>query len=270
MTNFKEYALNREREEIIALLGEHGIDLKPEQVEMILEAGWLSGAKSKLGKAALLASMPFAMSANWANNQPQPYHFSGERMMANQQRTTDDAADKAYTDAGGPEFRDADSEKFLKFRKTPQHAEILKKAGLPSSFIPSSLRHFAYGTQVSTAEEFNKMRAEIKGEIQKRFGRDSFVSIVQSKDTVTGGAVLLVRANGVVMAMNEQDAVHRAEIVMKEIARDKGFEVEGFKDMHKPDVDVKLAPRSTVDFAAESAGTPHMFSVQFKLVPRRK
>jgi hypothetical protein len=267
---FKEYVQNRERKRIISLLGEHGIRLGSEQVETLLEAGWLSGTAGRIGKAALLASLPLSMSANWADHQPKPYHFSGDRMMANQQHVEDEGADEAYRDAGGPEFKDADGEKFLNFKKTPRHAEILRRAGLPGNYIPSALRQFVYGAEISTAEELYEVSAEIKGEIQRRFGRDSSVEIIQSKDAVTGGAVLMIRANGVIMAMNEQDAARRAEIVMKEIARDKGFEVDGFKDLHRPDTEVKPAPRSTVDFATESAGRPHGFSVQFKLIPRRK
>lgn len=191
-------------------------------------------------------------------------------MMANRQRMDDEAADRAYRDAGGPEFKDTDGDEFLRFLKTPRHREALRRAGLPSNYIPSALRHFVYGTQLSVVDEFHEVSVEIKGEIQKRFGKDSFVRVVQSKDAVTGGSILMVRADGVVMAMNEQDAARRAEIVMREIARSKGFEVEGFEDLHAPDVEVKKAPRSTADFAAESAGAPHRFSVRFKLVPGRK
>lgn len=267
---FGEYARNRERMEIVSLLEGNGIRLGMAQIEVLLEAGWLSGAAGKVGRAALLASLPLSMSANWADHQPKPYHFSGSRFMANQQHMDDEAADKAYVDAGGPDFEETDGKDFLAFKKTPKHARILKTAGLPSDYIPSKIRNFLYGMEISATSELGEESVDIKGEIQRRFGRESFVEIIQSKDAVTGGAVLLVSANGVVMAMNAQDAARRAEVVMREMAREKGFEVRDFKDLNDRNVVVNPAPRSTVDFATESAESPHRFSVQFKLIPRRR
>lgn len=265
---FKEYKRKRETEEIATLMAENGMELTPEQIEILLEAGWMSRARKGAGKAALLASMPLMMSANWADYQPKPYHFSGDRIMANQQQMQDEEADKAYINAGGPKFSDRDSESFAKFRSDPRHAEILKRAGLPDSYIPSSVRQFAYGTKITTKEEIRQEEAVIKSEIQKRFGRDSFVEVIQSKDIKTGGAVLLVKAQGIVMAMDEHDAARRAEVIIREMARDKGFKVDEFKDLHKADMKVKPAPRSTVDYTAENAGQPFRFSVQFRIVKR--
>lgn len=269
---FSEYATEREKAEIVSLLAEHGISPTEEQVQTLLEAGWLSRAKSGLAKGALLASLPLAMSANWANHQPQPYHFQGDRLMANHQRFQDEAADKAYVDAGGPEYKQTaeDAEAFLKFRSTPQHREALKRAGLPGNYIPSPVRSFVYGDKISAVDSMTEESVRsVENGIKKAFGRDSFVSISQSEDTVTGGKIILVSAKGVVMAMNEQDAVRRAEVIIREIAKNEGFDVQEFKDMHAPDIDVRLAPRSTVDLSAEAAGRPFGFNVKFKMVAKR-
>lgn len=266
--NFREYEGKRERIEIKELMEEHGIRLTEEQINVLLEAGWMSNAKKGLGKAAIMATLPFAMSANWANHQPKPYHFQGEKFSVNQQHLDDEAADKAYVDAGGPNFKDRESEEFARFQSTPQHAEILKRAGLPRDYIPTSVRQFAYGTRISTAEESYEESAVIKDAIQRRFGRDSFVSIVRSQDAKTGGAVLLARVSGTVVAMNEQDAIQKAQTIISEIVKDKGFDIQGFKDLDR-DVEVKQASRSTIDYAAEAAGTPIRFKVEFKLVKRR-
>lgn len=267
---FNDYYLQRDKKEIETILGEYGITLSKEQIEILVESNWLSRTRKGLGKAALLASLPFAMSANWADHQPKPYHFHGDRLMANQQQFNDEASDKAYIEAGGPRFTDRDAEKFLKFRSTPEHNKVLKRAGLPADYIPSPVRQFVYGVEISSAEEMSETKATIEGEVKKHFGRDSFVSIVQSRDAVTGGSVLWVRIQGVVVAMNEQDAVKRAEVIITEIARNKGFEVQDFKDMHKPDIEVKQASRSTIDYAAESTAVPYRFIVGFKMVPVKK
>lgn len=62
---FVDYARNRERRQIVALLEGAGIGLGEDQIDALLEAGWLSKAAGKVGRAALLASLPLSMSANW-------------------------------------------------------------------------------------------------------------------------------------------------------------------------------------------------------------
>jgi hypothetical protein len=203
--------------------------------------------------------------------QPQPYNFQSQRLMVNQQSENDKEADKAYINAGGPEYQQTvrDAQEFAKFQTTPQHKEILKRAGLPSNYIPTSVRSFAYGEKISTVERLDQESATVlQNKIQKSFGRDSFVRIVSSEDTVTGGKQILVDITGTVMALDQTDAIARAKTVIEQIAQSEGYSLDGFKDLSSSsdDTTVTRAPRSTIDYVQESNGRPIRFKVRVRLV----
>lgn len=274
---FSEYAFKKDELELVNFLTENGIELETVNIKFLIESGWWDktkqGLKRGLRTGALLAAMPAISGANWMPPQelpnPQPYRFSVDRLMDNEQSVKDQAADKAYVDAGGPEFKQTlkDAEEFAKFQRTPQHKEILKRAGLPNNYIPSPVRSFAYGDKVSTAESYTKEAVEvIQNGVRKHFGRDSFVRFVKSEDSVTGGSVILLDVTGTVMAFDEADAVKRVEMIIGEIAKDNGYDLAGFQNMSKHHgINVKPAPRSTIDYVQESAGRPIRFTVRIKI-----
>lgn len=274
MKKFSDYAKEKDKKELIAFLEKHEIAYTDKDIQVLLEAGWLNSVGRGLRTGALLAAMPAISGANWMPPKelpnPQPYHFSAEKLMDNQQKQQDQEADKAYIAAGGPEFRQTleDAQEFSKFRSTSQHQQILKKAGLPNNYIPSSVRHFAYGEKISTAEEFSEVAVTVmQNEITKHFGRDMSVRFVGSEDTVTGGKTILVDIVGVVMAFDENDAIKRVETVVREIAKNKGYDLTGFQsasDHHG--IEVRPASRSTIDFVQkENAAQPIKVSVRIKL-----
>ena len=275
---FHEYAYEKDKKELVSFLIENQIDINKVDIDFIIESGWWDrnkqGLKRGLQKGALLAAMPGMMGSMFAPQkdvQPQPYNFQSQKLMVNQQSEKDTEADKAYTNAGGPEYKQTvrDAQEFAKFQKTPQHKEILKRAGLPSNYIPTPIRNFAYGVEISTFEKLDqKIATVLQNKIQKSFGRDSFVSIISSEDTQTGGKQILVEITGTVMALDQTDALARAKTVIEQIAQSEGYSLEGFKDFSSSsdDTTVARAPRSTIDYVQESNGRPIRFKVRVRLV----
>lgn len=274
---FSEYAFQKDKKELIEFLIENNVNQKNINLEYLIESGWWDrtkqGIKKGLAKGALLAAMPGMMGNMYTQPQelpnPKPFNFLSQKLMDNEQNQKDQMDDKAYINAGGPEFEQTlkDTERFLKFKSTPQHQEILRKAGFSNDYIPSPLRHFAYGQKVSTVTSSHKESMNIiQGEIKKRFGRDCFVEIVSTKDTVTGGQEILLDVSGIVMAFDQNDAIKRVEAIVREIAKDQGYNLAGFKEAGLTSTDVSPAPRSTIDYVQENSGQPIRFSVRIRLL----
>lgn len=272
---FNEYFAEKEKNELIAFLKEHNIEFTNEEIQVLLEAGWWDSTKKALRTGALVGASVAAMAPNWKDTSAKPYDFTASKMYVNQQKDMDQDADKKYIAAGGYEFKQTleDAEYFVhKYKKSSQHKIALQKAGLPSNYMPTVLRSFIHGDIISTAEESRQEEVTIiENEVKKKFGRDSFVQLVSSEDSVTGGKTVLVRISGIVVAQDKQDAIRRASVIIKEIAKEKGFDVAGFRslDTDEQDIDVRLAPRSTMDFAAESAGQPIRFNIMVKFLVRK-
>jgi hypothetical protein len=282
MRTFNEYAFEKDKKELLDFLIENKINIDQLDIKLIIESGWWDRNKQNLKKgmqkAALLAAMPGMMGNMFSQPkempQAQPYRFQSQRLMINQQAENDDQADKAYVNAGGPEYKQTleDAQEFAKFQTTPQHKQILSKAGLPSNYIPGTVRKFAYGEKISTISKLNQESATvIQNKIQKQFGRDSFVEIVSVEDTVTGGKQILLEINGIVMGLDESDAISRAKTIIEQIAKSEGYSLEGFKDMSKSsnDTTVSRAQRSTIDYVPENNGKPIRFKVRVKLISIR-
>lgn len=272
---FSEYALEKDKNELINFLLENNINIEDVNIENLIESGWWDktkqGIKRGLRTGALLAAMPAISGANWTPPtqlpNPQPYAFSADKLMINQQGKKDEEADKAYINAGGPEFKQTieDAEQFAKFRNTPQHKEILKKAGLPANYIPTTVRSFAYGQRIQTNEELSQEAASVvQNDIRKHFGRDSFVRLIGSEDTVTGGKLILLDVTGTVMAFDQNDAAKRVEMIVREIAKDRGYDLKGFEDLNS-DINVKPAKRSTIDYVQENTNQPIKFKIRIRL-----
>jgi hypothetical protein len=268
---FKDYNRAKELKELAAFLKEQNIEFNDNDLNILLEAGWWDGAKKAMRTGALLGASVAAMAPNWKDQSAKPYSFSGSKMYVNQQHDADRDADERYVAAGGRKFNQTleDSQSFLKYRNTPEHKMALQKAGLPRNYIPTVLRNFVYGEKISASSEVSEQHVRtIEGEVKRVFGKDSFVNIVSAEDTVTGGKQILVRITGTVIALDENDAVKRAENVIRQIAKDKGYDITGFRDERpdNKDIEVKQAPRGTMDYTAESAGRPTKFSVLVKFL----
>jgi hypothetical protein len=271
---FNNYLAEKEKNELIAFLKEHDIEFTNEEIKVLLEAGWWDSTKKALRTGALVGASVAAMAPNWKDTTAKPYDFNASKMYVNQQKDMDDSADKKYIAAGGHEFKQTleDAEYFVKNRNSPQHKMALQKAGLPSNYIPTVLRSFVYGDEISAYDEFRQEEVTIiENEVKKKFGRDSSVHLVSSEDAVTGGKTILVRISGVVVATDEQDAVRRASVVIQEIAKEKGYDVAGFRslDTDEQDISVRQAPRSAMDFTAEAAGQPIRFNIMVKFLVRK-
>lgn len=272
---FNEYFAEKEKNELIAFLKEHNIEFTNEEIQVLLEAGWWDSTKKALRTGALVGASVAAMAPNWKDTTAKPYAFTGGKMYVNQQKDMDEDADKKYIDAGGHEFRQTleDAEYFVhKYMKSPQHKMALQKAGLPSNYMPTVLRSFVYGDKIGAYDEFRQEEVTIiENEVKKSFGRDSSVHLVSSEDTVTGGKTILVNIKGVVVAQDKQDAIKRAATIIKEIAKAKGFDVTGFRSLNtdEQDIDVRPAPRSTMDFATEAVGQPIRFNIMVKFLVRK-
>jgi hypothetical protein len=276
---FSEYANKKEQKELLEFLVKNNVDLSEVNINILLESGWWDATKRGLRTGALLATMPAISGANWTPPKelpnPRPYHFSAEKFVNNQQGMKDEKADKAYINAGGPEFKQTleDAEKYVKFKKTPENQEILKRAGLPSNYIPSSIRSFVYGDIISTASEYSQETANvIQGEIKKHFGREMSARFVRSEDSVTGGTRILIDIVGTVMAFDENDAIKRVETVVREIAKDRGFSLDGFQDINKHHgIEVRPASRSTIDFVQKenSGARPIKIAVRVTFLVRQ-
>jgi hypothetical protein len=268
MKKFVNYAREKQIEELVNFLKENQIEFSNEDIDILIEAAWLDRAKKALKTGALLATLPATMSAAYQDTTPKPYHFQTSGIHANQQHDADMDADERYNAAGGPKFKQTleDAENFVQnFRHTPQHKMALQKAGLPSNYMPTALRSFVYGDKIGTADEFYQTGLTVvEGEVKKKFGKESSVHLIGSEDSVTGGKIILVQIDGIVVATDKQDAIRRAEIIIRQIAEDKGFSLEGFKSNDK-EIEVQNAPRSTMDLAAESTKMPMKFSVVVKL-----
>jgi hypothetical protein len=274
---FSEYAREKEQKKLIEFLIENNVDLSEVDIVALIESGWWDSAKRGLRTGALLAAMPAISGANWSSEElpnPQPYSFSTIKLMDNEQSVKDQQADNSYIAAGGRAYKQTleDAKEYYEFQKTKENQEILKKAGLPSNYIPSNIRHFVYGQNISTFEELSETAVTvIQDEVRKHFGRDMFVRFVKSEDSVTGGAVILLDIEGTVMAFDENDAVKRVEVVVREIAKNKGYSLVGFQDLSKHnDTAIKPAHRSTIDFVQqESAGKPIKVKVRMKMMVSR-
>jgi hypothetical protein len=270
---FSEYVEKKDQKQLIEFLTKNNVDLSKVDIQILIESGWWDAAKKGLRTGALLAAMPAISGANWMPPNelpnPQPYKFSAEKLVDNKQSIEDREADKAYINAGGPKFQKTPeaAEQFLKFRSTPQHKEILKRAGLPSNYMPSTIRHFAYGQKISTVEELSQEEVNImQGEMRKHFGREMFVRLVGAEDTVTGGKTILIDITGTVMALNENDAIKRVEIVVREIAKDRGYNLKNFEDLSKHHgIEVKQAPRSTIDFVQQENSGSQPIKVKVRI-----
>lgn len=269
---FKEYNRTRELQQLAIFLKEQNIEFTDKDLNVLLEAGWWDGTKKALRTGALVGASVAAMAPNWKDQTAKPYNFDASKMYVNQQYDQDQDADKRYIAAGGRQFEQTleDAEYFVhKYMKSPEHKMALQKAGLPSNYMPTVLRSFIHGQKIGTTEELSKQHVQIiENEVKRVFGRDSFVSLISSEDVVTGGKQVLVQITGTVVALDEQDAVRRAENIIRQIAKDKGYDVTGFRDERpdNKDIEVKQAPRSTMDFATESAGAPIKFSVVVKIL----
>jgi hypothetical protein len=265
---FTDYAREKDIEQLVRFLRENEIEFSDQDLQMLLETDWWNGLKKAARTGALLATLPATMSAAYKDTTPKPYHFQTSGIHANQQHDADMDADERYHAAGGPRFKQTleDAERFVQdFMHTPQHKMALQKAGLPSNYMPTPLRSFVYGDKIGTADEFYQTGLTvIEGEVKKKFGKESHVHLIGSEDSVTGGKIILVQIDGIVVATDKQDAIRRAEIIIRQIAEDKGFSLEGFKSNDK-EIDVQNAPRSTMDLAAESTKMPMKFSVVVKL-----
>jgi len=274
---FNEYARSREKQELISFLEEHGVDMEGLDLDQLVEAGWLANAKKGLvGRTArnlaLAASIPAMMSANYKDQTPQPYQFQTDKLVANKQHDADEKADQAYIAAGGKKYEqtDTDAHEFVDFSKTPQHAEILKRAGLPRDYMPTNISNFVYGSRISTVSEISEEAGTIiQGEVKKVFGRDSYLRIVSSENVKTGGTQMLVEITGTVVATDKQDALRRAETIITQIVKKNGYEVEGFRDLTGDSTEVQPAPRSTMDYATEAAGQPIRFKLQVQILVRK-
>lgn len=272
---FNEYFTAKEKNELIAFLKEHNIEFTNEEIRVLLEAGWWDKTKKALRTGALVGASVAAMAPNWKDTTAKPYHFGGSRLYVNQQKDADEDADKRYIAAGGHEFKQTleDAEYFVhEYMKSPQHKMALQKAGLPSNYMPSVLRSFIHGDKIGSYEEFRQEEVTIiENEVKKKFGRDSSVRLVSSEDTVTGGKTILVNIEGVVVAQDEQDAIRRASVIIQEIAKEKGFDVTGFRSLNtdQEDISVAQAPRSAMDFAAEAAGQPIRFNIMVRFLVRK-
>ena len=264
---FTDYAREKDIEQLVSFLRENEIEFSDQDVQMLLETDWWNGLKKAAKTGALLATLPATMSASYKDTTPQPYHFQTSGIHTNAQHDSDMDADERYYAAGGHRFKQTleDAKYFVHdFIHTPQHKMALQKAGLPSNYMPTPLRSFVYGDKIGTADEFHEQGlAVIEGEVKKRFGRDSSVHLIGSEDSVTGGKVILVQIDGIVVATDKQDALRRAETIIRQIAEDKGFSLDGFKSNDK-EIEVQNAPRSTMDLAAESTKMPMKFSVVVK------
>lgn len=274
MKKFNDYFAEKEKSELVAFLKEHNIEFTHEDIQVLLEAGWWDGAKKALRTGALVGASVAAMAPNWKDTSAKPYYFGGSRLYVNQQNDMDEDADKKYIAAGGHEFKQTleDAEYFAKNRNSPQHKMALQKAGLPSNYIPTVLRSFVYGNKIGAYDEFRQEEVTIiENEVKKSFGRDSSVHLVSSEDTVTGGKTILVNIEGVVVAQDKQDAIKRAATIIKEIAKAKGYDVTGFRSLNtdEQDIDVRPAPRSTMDFATEAVGHPIKFNIMVKFLVRK-
>lgn len=275
MRNFKEYVAKQELKNLSKFLLENNVSFNDEDLNYLIESDWWNRTKKSIGRgartAALLSTLPATMSANWKDANPQPYAFTGERMYVNQQHDQDQESDKKYVAAGGQEFKQTleDAQFFTnEYRHSPQHKMALQKAGLPSNYIPSVIRQFIFGEKIATNDELAQTSVTVmEQEVKRKFGRDSFVSLVSSEDVVTGGKQVLVRIEGTVVAMDQQDAERRVEVIIREIAKDKGFNVTGFRADSK-ETTIRSAPRSTMDFAAESTGIPVRFKVLVKFIAK--
>ena len=279
---FQDYLKSREKQELISFLEEHGVDMEGLDLDQLVEEGWLDNAKKglvgrakKIGTAAALAAaVPGMMSANYGGQQqqPQPYHFQSQKMMVNKQQDDDERADRSYVSAGGKDYSqtNADVKDFVDQSKTPRHAEVLKKAGLPKNYMPTPVSNFTYGSKVSSVEEIsNEAGTVIQGEVKKRFGRDAQVRIISLQNAKTGGAQMLVEIDGTVVATDKQDAIKRVGAIVAQIVKDRGYEMNGFRDMEGNSTEVRPAPRSTIDYAAEAAGQPIRFKVQVQIIVRK-
>lgn len=264
---FKDYAREKDIEQLTNFLKENEVEFSDEDIQILLETDWWNGIKKAARTGALLATLPATMSASYKDTTPQPYRFQTSGLYANQQHDADMDADERYYAAGGHKFKQTleDAKYFVHdFMHTPQHKMALQKAGLPNDYMPTPIRSFVYGEKIGSVEELHKQGFKVvEGEVKKKFGKDSHVRLVGSEDTVTGGKVILVQIDGIVVATDKQDAVRRAEIIIQQIAKDKGFSLEGFKS--NEEIEVQHAPRSTIDLAAESTKMPIKFSVIVKL-----
>lgn len=252
------------RQELIQELSNMGLNPESYDLDKILNEFNLlkkfSSALMPLRKALLpmvLAASPFISGAKHMeipDNQPQPYKYTVQRSYENQDFTKARQDDKNYIAAGGPRFEGSvdDAKEFINFKNSKEHKNILKKAGLNDNYIPSSIKEFVFGSEISSVHKNYDMSGRIedfKTGIVKGLGRESSVEIIKSKNLKDGGAFISANISGVIMAMDQKDAERRLESQIENIIRANGFELNGMSvRVHREFTHVEPAQRSTIDY----------------------
>lgn len=266
--SFGEYARRRQIIEIYREMDRLGIDARQHDLESLTEAD----LRKIMGSLALAAA-PFISGAEHKVQPPDkpamPYTYHYSPLIHDAQKDADIKADKDYVRAGGRRYEQTleDAEEFTDFRKTPEHADILRKAGLPKSYVPSSVRSFVFGSHTSSVTSIDDVSVKLlERDVQKHFGRESSVHIVKSKDVRTGGTVVTADITGHTLARDEQEASQRARMQVEQILKRHGFSTEGMREVTGTMPRVALDKgRHTIDYA-ESHIKSFPFAFRVELV----
>lgn len=266
--NFGEYARKRQIVEIYMEMDRLGIDARQYDLKNLSEAD----LKKIMGSLALAAA-PFISGAEHKAPPPDkpamPYTYQYSPLMHDAQRDADIKADKDYVRAGGRRYEQSleDAQEFTDFRKTAEHADILRRAGLPNSYVPSSVRSFVFGSHTSSAHSIDDVSVKLlERDVVKHFGRESSVHIVRSKDLKTGGTIITADITGHTLARDEQEASQRARMQVEQILKRHGFSTEGMREVTGTMPKVALDKgRHTIDYA-ESHLRSFPFAFRVELV----
>lgn len=266
---FTEYVRKQQLREVRMVMRSAGFDPSDYDLDSMTEADL-----KKILAAGALATAPFISGAKHAEEAPEPakpFTYQYKPMFHDAQKESDLRADKDYVKFGGKKY-DAgvkEAQDFIKFRKTKDHRDILRKAGLPDDYVPTPIRNFVHGTEISSATVRDSMDVNLlEKDIKKHFGRESFVQITRSVDAVTGGTTTIADIHGHTMARNEQEARLRARMQVEHILKRHGFSTDGMVELTGmlPTVSQDMS-RSTIDMAREASElTRFPFAFKVKLV----
>ena len=266
---FTEYVRKQQLREVRMVMRSAGFDPSDYDLDSMTEADL-----KKILAAGALAAAPFISGAKHSEKPPEPakpytYHYSP--IFHDAQKESDLRADKDYIKFGGKKYEGGvkEAQDFIKFRKTKDHRDILRKAGLPDDYVPTPIRSFVYGADVSSKTVVDTVEAQLLDkDIKRHFGRDSFVQISRSVDVVTGGTTTIATIQGHTMARNEQEAKLRARMQVEHILKRHGFSTDGMVELSGmlPKVSQDVT-RSTIDMAREASElTRFPFAFKVKLV----
>lgn len=246
-----------EKNDLIREMSSMGIDPRKYDLDRILnEINW-----RKSLAAGALALAPFISGAENKqlppDVQPAPYTYNVQRSYGDAKSVKQQEDDKKYIAVGGLEYEGSieDAEHFTSIRKTKNHQELLKKAGLDRNYIPSTIKKFVFGTDISSVHGHSNMSGKItdfKSGIVKKLGRDSFVDIIKQETLKDGGTIISANISGIIMAMNQKDAEARVESQIKQVIEANGFNLGDMSvRVNREFQSIEPAPRSTIDYTKE-------------------